>query len=80
MTNQRCAGPLAEELSQLVGEIARRGFLGPELDAAGLELHEMHVGVKMGAQHRLAVLVEEFDHLEEALRLGRGAARPGAGH
>ena len=51
-------------------EIARRRLVRAQLDAAGLELDEMDIGIEMRAKKRLAMLIEERDHLEKALRIG----------
>src|SRR5882724_3532038 len=49
-------GPLAEQLADAIGEIARRSLGGTKFDAAGLECDQMHTLSQMRADHRLAPL------------------------
>src|SRR5207245_8138621 len=61
--------PGAEQLAEAVRQVARRRLGHAQLDAAGLEMDEVAMRPQMRAQHRLAVMLEQRDHLDKALRL-----------
>ena len=75
------AGPFRQQGAQPVGEIGRRLGLRPELDPAGLEMHEMHVvqqDGRAGSPRACASTRATTSAKLSGARLG-SPARPGSG-